>query len=301
MAFETNSELYPLTLEPIIADQFWGRASTSFSEETNEFTQGTMWMATEISRVATGPMAGRSVGALKQVWGPRLVGSFLGTTTDVPLPVELKLKRTGNLAVAIILDEDSLWYILAADENATLNVGFYENLNLREALLEAQSDPGVWSEFLMEYPAEAGQCLFLPKNVPLLLGSGLTVAQISAPARTLPHWPLPSNDEEGLRLALQCPKPHWLAAKPLGAGQGEIFTNSRLSVKIIAASHLSSRVAAEGVTFLWPLFGQGRIRASGPAPATRLTPGRILMLPSALGRYAIESSGTVGFLLVEAF
>jgi hypothetical protein len=298
-----SNELYPLTLEPSIADQFWTRpTSSTFSAESGpgEFSQGTMWMATVNSRVAAGPQAGRSLGQLKHLWGAELVGSIAGGDPDYPLPVELKLKRTGDMALAVALSADSLWYMLAADENSSVNAGFREDLDFRGAAAEADGQPGVWSEFMTEYSVEAGQCLYLPRRTPLLLGAGLTVAQISPPARTLPNWPLSGTDEDALRQAQETRPPVWLTPKALGPGQGEIFNDSGLTVRLIVVSHFSSVVSSEAATFLWPLFGQGRIRARGPAPATRLSPGRAVMLPAALGRYAIESGGTVGFLMIEA-
>ncbi len=298
-----SNELYPLTLEPIIADQFWGRpGSPSFAEEggSAEFRQGTMWMATVNSRVAAGPQAGRSLGQLKQLWGPDLVGSIAGGDPDHPLPVELKLKRTGDMALAVALNEDSLWYLLAAEENSSVNAGFQEGLDFLAAAAEAGGQPGLWSEYMTEYPVEAGQCLHLPRRAPLLLGAGLTVAQIGPPARTLPNWPLAGTGREALGQAKEAGTPVWLEPKALGPGQGEVFADPRLTVRLIAVSHFGSAVSPEAATFLWPLFGQGRLRARGPAPATRLAPGRAVMLPAGLGRYSIESGGAVGFLMIEA-
>ena len=274
-----NPELYPLTLEPVITENFWNRPSTSsFEEDDNqEFKQGTMLLATESSKVAAGPLAGRSLGQLRQQYGPMLVGSSVGGDPDIPLSVELKLKRTGDMALAVALTEDSLWYILAADEDSTLNAGFRPGLDLATSAAEAEGDPGVWAECMVEYPAEAGQCLYLPRLAPLLLGSGLTVAQINPPARVLPNWPLAGTDAEGLRRSAESLPPQWLKPTTLGPGQGEFYNGKKMSLRLLAVSQFSSVTSPESATFIWPLFGQGRIRARGPAPATRLQPGRVVM------------------------
>lgn len=296
-----NPELYPLTLEPVITEKFWGRSGgSSFdSDNPSDFKQGTMLMATEHSKVLSGPMAGRSLGQLRQLWGPLLVGSLAGGDPDVPLAVELKLKRTGDMALAVTLTEDSLWYVLAAEEDSSLNAGFKEHTDLAAAAAEADGDPGIWAEFMTEYPAEAGQCLYLPRLVPLLLGSGLTVAQISYPARVLSQWPLVANTQEAYNLTASLPQPVWLAPIAVGPGQGEFFQDPRFTLRLLAVSQFSSVVSHDAATFIWPLFGQGRVRSRGPAPATRLQPGQVVMLPAGLGRYAIGSRGTLGFLLIE--
>jgi len=299
-----STELYPLTLEPIIGEQIWGRFSDPPPEEEElppGFSLGTLWLATDNSRVTAGPQAGRSLGHLRQIWGSELVGSNAGGDPDRPLPVELKLKRTGDAALAVALGDDSLWYFLSADEDSTINTGYRRSLNFRNAAGSAGNDPGRWSEFMPEYPVEAGQCLFLPSLAPLLLGAGLTVAQIGPPTRSLSHWPLPGKNLEALRLAAESESPSWVKPREIGPGRVEIFNDQNLVATLITTMHLSSTISPEAATFIWPFSGQGRVRTRGPAPVTRLQPGRAIMLPANLGRYSVESGASVTYLLVEAF
>lgn len=299
-----STELYPLTLEPAIGEQIWGRFSEPPPADESlppGFSLGTLWLATDNSRVAAGPQAGRSLGHLRQLWGSKLVGSNAGGDPDRPLPVELKLKRTGEAAIAVGLNDDSLWYFLSADEDSTINTGYRRGLNFQTAASSAGRDPGRWSEFMPEYPVETGQCLYLPPMAPLLLGAGLTVAQIGPPTGSLSHWPLPGLDKQSLRLAAGSETPSWLKPKEVGPGRLEIFNDETLMVTLISAGHLTSTISPEAATFIWPLGGQGRIRSRGPAPVTRLQPGRVIMMPAALGHYAVESGASVSYLLVEAF
>lgn len=299
-----STELYPLTVEPSIGEQIWGRFS--YPPPPDEglppgFSLGTLRLATDNSRVAAGPQAGRSLGQLRQLWGSKLVGSNAGGDPDRPLPVELKLKRTGEAALAVALADDSLWYFLSAEEDSTVNTGYRRGLNFKTAAAAAGRDPGRWSEFMPEYPVEAGQSLYLPPLAPLLLGAGLTVAQIGSPTSTLPRWPLPGDDQESLRLAAASEPPVWLKTREAAPGRVEIFNDPNLMISLITTGHLSSTISPEAATFIWPLSGQGRIRSRGPAPVTRMQPGRAIMLPAALGRYSVESGATVTYLLVEAF
>lgn len=297
-----GTELYPLTLEPIIVEQFWGRSVSAGPDESvpQEFTLGTLWMATENSRVAAGPQTGRSLGYLKQIWGEDLVGTNLGGDPDGPIPVELKLKRTGEAALAVALTNDSLWYFLNAEDDSSINAGYMDGLDFERAAAKAGGDPGRWAEFMPEYPVENGSCLRLPAMSPLLLGAGLTVAQIGPPAQALPKWPLPGHGPQAIQLAQESLPAQWLEPRQTDPGVADIFQSDSLKVRLITTVSYSGLAAPEAVTFLWPVAGQGRIRSRGPAPATRLSPGRVLMLPSALGRYAVESSGGVTYLHIEA-
>jgi len=297
----TSAELYPVTLEPSVAEQPWG-LSEDFSAEESALRgfSGTLLMAAGNSKAAAGPLAGRSLGYLRQLWGSRLVGSTSGGDPDAPLPAELKLKRTESTALAVSLTEDSLWYVLGVEEDSAVHAGFNPGLDFREAAEAAGGDLGRWTEFMPESMAREGQCLFLPQTAPLLMGTGLTLAQIGPPAQQLLTWPLPGPGVQGLKLAESGRPPVWSAPQTLEPGRMEIYRGPRLTVQLITTSHLSDLVSQEAATFLWPIAGQGRIRARGPAPVTRLQPGRVVMMPAGLGRYAIESGGSVSYLLIEA-
>jgi hypothetical protein len=266
----SGNELYPLTLEPIPAEQFQDRSGRPWpAGEVPEFSLGTLWLAADASRAAAGPQAGRGLGYLRHLWGADLVGLNAGGVPDSPLPVDLKLKNTGEAGQTLALTDYSLWYILAAEEESFLRAGFRPDS--------------------AEFEAEAGRCLFLPPDAPLVLGPGLTLAQFGPPARPIP----PSPD------AMADP-PVWLSPVSAGPGEAVFFQDERLTVRLITTTHWSSLTAPEALTCLWPRAGQGRILTLGPAPTTRLKPGRAVLLPAALGRYAVESVGKVSYLLIES-
>ena len=268
----SGNDLYPLTLEPIPAEQFQDRSGRPWpAGEVPEFSLGTLWLAADASRAAAGPQAGRGLAYLRHLWGTDLAGLNAGAAPDGPLPVELKLKNTGETSQTLAFTDYSLWYILAAGEESFLRAGFRPDS--------------------AEFEAEAGRCLFLPPGAPLVLGPGLALAQFGPSARPLP----PSPDVMGDQLS-----PVWLTPAAAGPGEAVIFQDQRLAVRLITTAHWSGLTAPESLTFLWPLAGQGRVLTQGPAPTTRLKPGRAVLLPAALGRYAVESAGQISYLLIES-
>jgi hypothetical protein len=275
-------------LEPIPAEQFQDRSGRLWPVgEVPESSAGTLWLATDISKVAAGPQAGRGLGYLRHLWGADLMGLNAGGLPDSPLPVELKLKNTREAAQALSLTEYSLWYILAVTDEASLRAGWPEGLDSAQA----EIDPGRWPELLPGFEVEAGRCLWLPPGAPLLLGAGLTLAQIGPPARQFSLLPESLDDPR---------PPVWLAPSVAGPEEAVFFQDRGLSVRLITTAHRSDMTASEALTFLWPLAGQGRVLTRGPAPTTRLQPGRAVLLPAALGRYAVDSGGTVSYLLIES-
>jgi hypothetical protein len=175
----------------------------------------------------------------------------------------------------LALTEYSLWYILAAAEEA---------LSFTAAATAKAEDQGR-RPFEPEF--EAGRCLWLPQGTPLFLPAGLTLAQIGPPSD-----PLPAKPEEA--------HPVWLAPTEAGPEETVLFQDQRLSVRLITTAQRSGLTASEALTFIWPIAGQGRVLTPSPAPTTRLFPGRAVLLPAALGRYAVESAGTVSYLLIES-
>ncbi|MDR1920411.1 MAG: hypothetical protein LBS31_01500, partial [Candidatus Adiutrix sp.] len=168
-------------------------------------------------------------------------------------------------------------------------------LNPAQSGPEPAGDPVARPALLTACPPETGLNLFLPGGAPIILGPGLVLAQIESTTSRLRPF-----DEAEARAAEDGEAPRWLTPKPLGPGREEIFRSENLTVTRIVASSLATMVSPDATTFLWPLSGQGRIRSQGPAPTTRLRPGRAVMLPARLGRYAVESAGAVEYLLIEA-
>ncbi|MDR2935038.1 MAG: hypothetical protein LBV70_04060, partial [Candidatus Adiutrix sp.] len=242
-----GNEPYPLTLEPIPAEQFQGRSDRLWpAGEVPEFSAGTFWLATDNSRVAAGPQAGRSLGYLRHLWGADLTGLSAGDHPDSPLPVELKLKNTGEASQTLSLTAYSLWYILAAEDEAALRAGWPEGPAEARAEIDLGRRPELWPEF----EAEAGRCLWLPQGAPLFLGAGLTLAQIGPPAGQFPPGP-PTDAQADPR------PPVWLAPAAAGPEESVLFQDPPLSVRLITTAHRSDLTASEALTFIWPLAGQG--------------------------------------------
>ena len=67
-----SADLYPLTLEPIVADQIWARAGEDAPEDAalpGSFF-GTLLMAGGNPRGNAGPTSGRSLAPLRHILGP---------------------------------------------------------------------------------------------------------------------------------------------------------------------------------------------------------------------------------------
>ena len=269
-----ENEPYPLTLEPIPAEQFQDRSGRPWpAGEVPAGNFGTLWLATDISRVAAGPQAGRGLGYLRHLWGADLAGLNCGDDPGLPLPVELKLKNTGETAQTLALTEYSLWYALEKDSDFQA--------------FEVGSDIDRGTEFRPEF--EVGSCLWLPQGTPLFLAAGLILAQIGPPSRPLPTKP--AEDPKA---------PHWLVPTEIGPEEAAVFQDQHLSVRLITTSQRGGLTAPEALTFIWPLAGQGRILTRGPAPTTRLSSGRAVLLPASLGRYSVESAGKITYMLIES-
>ncbi len=290
-----KSFLYPLILEPLLAERLG-----TLVDAPGSWPHNSILMAGESSRVATGPQAGCSLNQLRHLWGADLVGPSLAGEPLSPLPLELRLTRSAERLLPVSLSEDSLWYLLDAPEDSSLHAGYLKGLDFEQVAAGAGRDPGRWAEHMPRYLLERGSCLFLPQRAPLVLGPGLSVAQIGRPAQALSPWPLGGDGPEALELARLSASPFWPGFKNLDSVSVEIFHTETLRLLLRTGPEYLGHCSPDALTFIWPIAGQGRLRCRGPAPAVRLAPGRVLMLPAALGGYSVESSSQISYLHIEA-
>ncbi|MDR1920790.1 MAG: hypothetical protein LBS31_03490, partial [Candidatus Adiutrix sp.] len=117
-----TNELYPLILEPFIADPAW--------DDLAGRPLNALWLAADAALIAAGPQAGRTVDHLKHLWGERLVGAAAGSSPDAPLAVELKIARNAEkTALTVVTVGDSLWRVLEASPDGQASAGCPGRLN----------------------------------------------------------------------------------------------------------------------------------------------------------------------------
>lgn len=190
-----NQILYPLTFIPILKDRIWGgtKLKTVFNKQIESQTTGESWeisgVKDEVSEIVNGQFEGKTLTWLlkefpEEILGKRihekfgsdfpLLFKFIDAKDDLSIQVhpndELAKKRHNSFG------KTEMWYIMQADENARIVVGFKENSNQEEykAALENKN----LISLLKEIPVKKGDVFFLETGTIHAIGAGIVIAEI---------------------------------------------------------------------------------------------------------------------------
>jgi mannose-6-phosphate isomerase len=189
----------PVIFEPIYQVRPWGgrRLAELYGKALPEHpTIGESWEVVSLpgyeSRVREGPLAGRTLSQLIEMWGRDLIGGAELVDGRFPLLIKFLDARQslsvqvhprpgdgpGSGAGAGVKHE--AWYVVEAGPRSEMLIGFQEGVLPGQVAAAARTRAIVG--LLRRWPARAGQCFYLPSGVPHALGGGLVVAEIQTPS-----------------------------------------------------------------------------------------------------------------------
>ena len=190
------NNLYPLKFKTIFKDKIWGgeKIKTFLGKDFSPLPNcGETWeisgVKSDVSVIANGPLHGISLADLLADEKEKLVGNkvyerfgndfpllikFIDANDDLSIQVhpndELAKKRHNSFG------KTEMWYVLQADEGASLISGFSQNID--EAAYLEKFNSGNLSDVLNKEVAEAGDVFFLPAGRVHTIGKGLLIAEI---------------------------------------------------------------------------------------------------------------------------
>lgn len=187
---------YPLTFDPVYKDYTWGgRAlATQLGRTIPEGNVAESWEiaahANGSSRVNAGPLAGRTLSEVLDLWGEALVGRrSAADLAQGRFPLLIKLLDANRwLSVQVHPDDryalahegdlgkTEMWVVLAAEPGAEVIYGFQPGVD--RATFAAAIEAGETERWLHRMPIQAGDVVFVPAGAVHALGPGLIVAEI---------------------------------------------------------------------------------------------------------------------------
>ncbi len=193
--------LYPLTFQPIFKDKIWGgqKIHTILGKDFTRRPEGPLpncgetWEVSgvegNVSVVKDGPLAGRSLADLLHEYKGELVGRHVYSTFGDTFPLLVKfIDANDDLSIQVHPNDQlakerhnsfgktEMWYIMQADEGATLNSGFNRTVS-REEYVQSVKDNTLMDILNIE-PAQPGDVFFLPAGRVHYIGKGLLLAEI---------------------------------------------------------------------------------------------------------------------------
>ena len=194
--------LYPLTFETIFKDKIWGgqKMKTVLGKDFSPLPNcGETWEMSDVegnvSVVKEGGLQGKSLRELVAQYKGDLVGKHVYEQYGDRFPLLIKfLDANDDLSIQVHPNDalakqrgvghgkTEMWYIMQADEGATLNSGFNREVT-KDEYVRAVADNTI-QDILNIEPAQAGDVFFLPAGRVHYIGKGLLLAEIQQTSDT---------------------------------------------------------------------------------------------------------------------
>lgn len=190
-----SSSLYPLTFDPIFKERIWGgtKLNTYLNKPITSDSIGESWeistVENSISIVNNGPFKGMSLNDLIAQFPQAILGTkvyeqfgkqfpllfkFIDAKEDLSIQLhpndQLAMKRHNSFG------KTEMWYVMQADQNARLIIGFKEKSSPEEYLKHLQDKTLL--TILDSNKVSKGDAFFLETGTIHAIGGGIVVAEI---------------------------------------------------------------------------------------------------------------------------
>lgn len=188
-------KLYPLQFEPILKERIWGgeKLKTLLHKPITSNITGESWelstVEDDVSIVANGEWKGKSLTELINSFPDEILGTAVHTRFGKQFPLLFKyLDAREDLSIQVHPNDElakkrhnsfgktEMWYIMQADDNARIIVGFKENSNAEEYLENLENKTLL--SILDDVKVKSGDVFFLETGTVHAIGAGLVVAEI---------------------------------------------------------------------------------------------------------------------------
>ena len=187
--------LYPLKFTPILKDKIWGgtKLKTLLHKNSESNVVGESWeisdMDKDLSVVANGDLKGETLKSLIAEYKDQLVGKSIYQQFGNSFPLLIKfIDAKENLSVQLHPDDalakkrhnsfgkTEMWYIMQADDNCGIIVGFKDGVTVDDYNKSLQDDS---IESILNFETvTAGDTFFIKPGLIHAIGKGVVLAEI---------------------------------------------------------------------------------------------------------------------------
>ncbi|WP_139955837.1 type I phosphomannose isomerase catalytic subunit [Flavicella sediminum] len=185
----------PIKFIPILKERIWGgeKLITTFKKTSDKKNIGESWEISDVegdvSVVANGPLQGQTLKELLNSYKGDLVGNkvyeqfgndfpILIKFIDAKTPLSIQVHPNNELAKARhnSFGKNEMWYIMDAEPDAELIVGFNRNVSQKEYVESLEN--GSVLELLNSEKIKTGDTFYIPTGRVHAIGSGIVLAEI---------------------------------------------------------------------------------------------------------------------------
>lgn len=188
-------KIYPLEFEPILKERIWGgeKLKTVLNKPIVSKITGESWELStvegDISVIANGELKGKFLTEIINESPDEILGTEVHKRFGKQFPLLFKyLDAREDLSIQVHPNDElakkrhnsfgktEMWYIMQADANAKIIVGFKEKSNSEEYLKNLKNNSLL--SILEDIKVKAGDVFFLETGTVHAIGAGLLVAEI---------------------------------------------------------------------------------------------------------------------------
>lgn len=216
-------ELYPLKFKPIIKEKIWGgkKLESILEKDCNpEANNGESWEISDldenISVITNGFLAENDLREILELYLCDLVGESVYNKFGLGFPLLIKfIDAAENLSIQVhpndelamerygLNGKNEAWYVVEADENAGLYVGFQNGVTKADYIKAVEK--GNLDTLMNFYPVKSGDFFFIPAGTVHAIGKGVLLAEIQqASDITYRIFDWNRLDDEGFPRELHC-------------------------------------------------------------------------------------------------
>lgn len=188
-------KLYPLKFEPLYKYRLWGgeKLKTQLNKEYTESSIGESWEISDVkgdeTQVLNGELKGKTLKELINTFKGDFVGDAVYNAfgEDFPLlikfidaktPLSIQVHPSNELAKERhnSFGKNEMWYVMQADENAELIVGFEKEIDKTEYQKHLEDDTIL--NVMHHETVAKGDTFYIPTGRIHAIGSGVLLAEI---------------------------------------------------------------------------------------------------------------------------
>lgn len=188
-------KIYPLKFKPIYKERLWGgdKLRTELQKDFSGSLIGESWEISDvpgsISVVVEGPLKGKTLRELISVEPDAILGKIVKEKYGLQFPILIKfIDAQQDLSIQLHPDDDlalkrhqslgktEMWYIMQAEQDAKLIVGFNREMD-KDRYVKALGNDTLL-EVLKQEPVKKGDCFFIETGTIHAIGAGTLLAEI---------------------------------------------------------------------------------------------------------------------------
>ena len=325
--------LYPMLQQPVLKPTIWGgqKLRTLYGKPVvGDQKIGESWEVADhphgTSRVAAGPLKGRSLRQVVQLHADALFGKPVMSAWRERFPLLVKIiDASDDLSIQVHPDDAYIaeheiddygktecWVILQTDPGARLITGVQPGVDRDEFRKAAAA--GQLEGMLIEQQVQPGDFLFIPAGRLHAIGAGIVLAEFQQPSDTtyrVYDWGRVDMSGKSRELhldqAVECI--NFGDALPEAGGLGIVSDEGGVRAESLVECdkfylHRATverarlnRKLDRGFECAMIVEGKGVLSASHGGPPLKVSAGSTVLVPAAAGKYEIESQGRLTVLM----